>query len=229
MSIYTRQLPHLILLLALIAGVFFVLDDNMLAGRFFGLSTAAWLGLAIITPILHQVYVWLAWRSELTSQRITRRFGKDGFFYYAAGFTVFLVARLLTIVALAYSNRYTCPLPPVPAYTLGVALFIPALYLFYSVRKHFGFKRAYGIDHFDDSYRRLPFVRQGIFRLTGNAMYVFGFFVLWTPGLFFLSQAALLAAAFNHLYIWVHYYCTELPDIRHIYGQDFGKEYGKDL
>jgi hypothetical protein len=36
--------------------------------------------------------------------------------------------------------------------------------------------------------------------------------------LLLLSQAALLAALFNHLYIWVHYYSTELPDIRHIYG-----------
>jgi hypothetical protein len=28
-----------------------------------------------------------------------------------------------------------------------------------------------------------------------------------------------LAAAFNHIYIWVHFYFTELPDIRHIYSE----------
>ena len=93
-----------------------------------------------------------------------------------------------------------------------------SLYLLYSIRKYFGFKRAYGIDHFDESYRNLPFVREGIFRFTGNAMYVFGFLVLWIPGLILFSKAALLAALFNHIYIWVHYYYTELPDIRHIYG-----------
>jgi hypothetical protein len=41
---------------------------------------------------------------------------------------------------------------------------------------------------------------------------------LWVIGFAFLSKAVLLAAAFNHLYIWVHFYFTELPDIRHIYG-----------
>jgi len=29
---------------------------------------------------------------------------------------------------------------------------------------------------------------------------------------------ALLLAGFNHLYIWVHYYCTEKPDMERIYG-----------
>ena len=42
----------------------------------------------------------------------------------------------------------------------------------------------------------------------------------WILGLVFLSQAALLAAMFNHLYIWVHYYSTEKPDMRLIYGKD---------
>ena len=81
---------------------------------------------------------------------------------------------------------------------IAVVLLLPALYLFYSVRTYFGFKRAYGIDHFDASYRNMPFVKQGIFRFTSNAMYTFGFFLLWVPGFLFLSQAALLAALFNH-------------------------------
>jgi len=218
MSLYTRQLLHLVLLAALLAGVWICAQDGMLAGQLWGLPTAVWLAIAVVTPIIHQVYVWYVWRTELTTQGVSRRFGERGFFYYAMGFTVLFVGRLLTIIALAVSNRGTLAISPGAAYTLAFVLFIPALYLFYSVHKYFGFERAYGIDHFDDSYRALPFVRQGIFRFTSNAMYVFGFFILWTPGLMLLSQAALLAAAFNHLYIWVHYYCTELPDIRHIYG-----------
>jgi hypothetical protein len=42
--------------------------------------------------------------------------------------------------------------------------------------------------------------------------------ILWVPGLICFSKAALLAAAFNHIYIWIHYYTTELPDIRYLYG-----------
>jgi hypothetical protein len=48
-------------------------------------------------------------------------------------------------------------------------------------------------------------------------MYTFGFLILWSLALLSLSKAALIVAAFNHLYIWVHFYFTELPDIRHIY------------
>jgi hypothetical protein len=94
---------------------------------------------------------------------------------------------------------------------------IPAVYLFYSVKRYFGFKRAFGIDHFDTSYQTRPFVKEGIFRYTGNGMYTFGFFLLWIPGLWYASIAALWVALFNHLYIWVHYYSTELPDIKRIY------------
>ena len=35
---------------------------------------------------------------------------------------------------------------------------------------------------------------------------------------FGVSSLALVAAAFNHLYIWVHYWSTERPDMARIYG-----------
>jgi hypothetical protein len=49
-------------------------------------------------------------------------------------------------------------------------------------------------------------------------MYKFAFLFLWVIALVLLSRAALIVAAFSHLYIWVHYYFTELPDIQFIYG-----------
>ncbi|MCB0167803.1 MAG: hypothetical protein KDI79_26490, partial [Anaerolineae bacterium] len=60
--------------------------------------------------------------------------------------------------------------------------------------------------------------RKGIFRFTRNGMYTYGFLLLWVPALWYASLAALGVALFNHLYIWVHYYVTELPDIKRIYG-----------
>ncbi len=75
-----------------------------------------------------------------------------------------------------------------------------------------------GADHFDTAYRSKPLERRGIFRFTRNGMYTFGLLLVWLPGLYAASQAALLAAAFNHTYIWVHYLCTELPDMKRIYG-----------
>jgi hypothetical protein len=129
------------------------------------------------------------------------------------------MARPLSIILVALSNRDTLGLNPVVTFTLAVVLLIPWGYLEYSVRQYFGWDRAMGKDHFDIAYRTLPFVRQGMFRYTRNGMYTFGFLILWIIALVFLSQAALLVALFTHLYIWVHYYCTELPDMHTIYGK----------
>ena len=70
-----------------------------------------------------------------------------------------------------------------------------------------------------ESYRSSSFVRKGIFRFTRNGMYVYGFLLLWVPALWFASLAALAVALFNHLYIWVHYFATERPDMERIYGR----------
>jgi hypothetical protein len=143
--------------------------------------------------------------------------GSGGFTVYAVLFSILGIARVVVVFILAISNRDTLPLDPTTLKIIAVAAAIPAVYLFYSVKRYFGFERAFGADHFDDSYRSMPFVKEGIFRFTSNGMYLFGFFILWVPGLWYASIAALSVALFNHLYIWVHYYATELPDIRHIY------------
>jgi hypothetical protein len=91
----------------------------------------------------------------------------------------------------------------------------------YSFLKFFGAKRALGMDHFNpDLYRELPFVREGIFKWSSNAMYTYAFLALWVIGLIFESRAALLGALYNHLFIWAHYYFTELPDMQTIYGEN---------
>jgi hypothetical protein len=175
--------------------------------------------LAIIIPILHQVYVWFVWRTELHYSLISKWFRKNAFTIYATGFTILFVSRIFFIIALAISNRNSINFNPTISIILSILLLIPSLYLFYSIIKYFGFKRAFGIDHFDSSYGNKPFVRVGIFKFTDNAMYVYGFFIAWIPGVLMHSGAAILVALFSHIYIWIHYSCTELPDIRRIYGK----------
>lgn len=216
---FKGQAFHYLILAGLLAGVAALANNEVLAGQFLGIATRCWLLLAIAVPVIHQFYVWFVWRAELNFGLISRWFGKrPGFRYYSVGFSILFVLRLLTIITLALANRDSLTLNPAIAVMLAVGALLPALYLFYSVHRYFGIERAFGIDHFDDRYRTIPFVREGIFRFTTNGMYLFGFLVLWIPGLLLFSQAALLAALFNHIYIWVHYYCTELPDIRRIYG-----------
>jgi hypothetical protein len=219
MTMFKGQALHYFILAVLLIGVSAFANGGVLAGQFLGITTQYWLIIAIAVPIIHQFYVWFVWRAELHFSTISKWFGKrSGFRYYAVGFSILFVSRLLTIITLALANRNSLALNPRIAWILALVALLLALYLFYSVHQYFGVERAFGIDHFDDRYRTIPFVKEGIFRFSNNSMYLFGFFILWIPGLILFSKAALLAALFNHIYIWVHYYCTELPDIHSIYG-----------
>ena len=124
---------------------------------------------------------------------------------------------MIFITILAFSSRNTLAVPDVLVYLLAGIIIPPVIYLEYSVKKYFTIERAYGIDHFDKEFNK-PFVKKGIFRYTDNGMYIFGLMVLYLPGLLLFSEAALIVALFNHVYIWVHYYTTERPDMKTIYG-----------
>jgi len=192
MKLLKYQHWHFLTLSVLLMGMYFYVDGDasLLKGELWGIRTSTWFLLALLSPIIHQIYVLICWRLELFYNSISKSFGANGFKLYKT----------------------------VLAYTIAGIIFIPAAYLFYSVKKYFGIDRAFGIDHFQlEIFKNEPFIRQGIFKYTANGMYIFGFFILWIPGLLLLSKAALLVALFNHIYIWVHYYFTELPDIKIIY------------
>jgi Phospholipid methyltransferase len=213
-----KQMQHYIFLALLLTGVYLFARGDILAGQLWEVGTETWLWIAVLTPVLHQVVVALLWRAELHHHKMTDWFGERAFRVFQTIFGVLFIGRPITLILLGISNRNTLMLEPVIAYILATILFIPFAYTMYSVFHYFGIDRAYGIDHFDPSYRNKPFVKQGMFKYTDNAMYKFGFLSLWIIALVFLSKAALLVAAFSHLYIWVHFYFTELPDIRRIYG-----------
>ena len=88
----------------------------------------------------------------------------------------------------------------------------------YSVRRYFGMVRAAGADHFDARYRAMPLVDEGIFRFTKNGMYVYAFLLFWAIATGFDSMAALAVVAFSHVYIWIHFFATEKPDMNYLYG-----------
>lgn len=217
--IFEKQTLHYILLTILLGGIFAVsLNEDFLAGRFLGASASVWFYLAVGSAILHQVYVWFCWRTQLHYSLITRLFGRSGFTYYAAIFFILIISRIVLIIGLAVSSRNSLHFSHLVLNSLAFIISVPVIYLFYSVARYFGFKRALGIDHFDQSYRHRPLVRAGIHRFSSNAMYVFGLLILWIPGLLAASSPALLVALFSHIYIWVHYYSTEKPDMERIYG-----------
>lgn len=218
MKILEKQGYHLLSILVLISGVWFVARGDILEGAWLGISTTNWLILSILFPILHQIYVVILWRGELYYSWISKTLGERAFTAWAAGFMILFLTRPITIFALAIANRGTLALPlwiNIPL--IGICLGIVG-YMAYSFVKYFGVERALGMDHFQpEMYRDLPFVKEGIFRWSSNAMYTYAFLALWMIGLIFNSRAALLAALFNHIYIWAHYCFTEFPDMQYIY------------
>ena len=219
-KIFRHQIWHLFSLVIFIISIKLYVSNRpeIIDGAFWGLSTSSWFCLAIVIPIIHQIYVWLVWRLELYQKLFTKHYGLIiAFKFYAIGFSLLFISRLITIIILAYSNKETLHINPMLSYALALVITPPVIYLFYSVKKYFTIERAYGIDHFDENYNE-PYVKKGIFKYTDNGMYIFGLMILYLPGLLFLSEAALLVALFNHVYIWVHYFFTEKPDMVAIYG-----------
>jgi len=221
MKLFKYQLWHLLVLLVLVYVIYTYIsyDTTLLEGSLFEIDTKVWFTLAILIPIFHQVYVWFCWRLELIYNKISKTFGEKGFKLYKIGFVFLFASRLISIILLAFSNAETLNLEYLYAWAIAGILCFPSAYLFYSVKKYFGMDRAFGIDHFKpEIFKNEPFIKKGIFKYTSNGMYIFGFFILYIPGFVLLSKAALFVALFNHIYIWAHYYFTELPDIKVIYG-----------
>ena len=211
---------HFLSLIVLLLALYFYVDTDeaLLSGELWGISTFYWFLLAILSPIVHQIYVLICWRLELHYRSLSQLFGMNAFKIYKAVFACLILLRPITITLLAISNATTLAINPVVSCLLSAILLIPVAYLFYSIVAYFGMDRAFGIDHFyPKEYKNRPLVKKGIFKYTNNGMYLFGFLVLWMPGLLLTSKAALLVALFNHIYIWVHYYFTERPDMKVIY------------
>jgi len=179
--------------------------------------------LAVALPVVHQIIVWLVWRLTLGSPAgegpLTLR-------AYVVLFFIFFGGRFVTLFALAWVDRGSLGLPLAPRWLLTTLLLAVGLYAMYSVKRYFGLIRAAGADHFDPAYREMPLVSDGIFRFTSNGMYLYAFMLFWAIAVGLNSQAALIVAAFSHVYIWVHYYATEKPDMNYLCGPHSEAETG---
>jgi hypothetical protein len=148
--IFENQALHALLLAVLLAGAYLLTGINGFStGSLWGISTTGWFWLAIAIAVLHQVYVWFCWRTQLHLGLLTRRLGGRAFDVYAFFFSVIGLSRLLAVFGVAISNSHTLTFDLSALRVLAVLVLIPALYLMYSVRRYFTFRRAFGIDHFD--------------------------------------------------------------------------------
>ena len=206
-GIWTGQWLHSICLLPLLAVVWAV-------WTYLGEPFPIGFWTAVSFPIVHQVFVWLAWRLELLSSATSKTIGFGG---YITCFFLLFGGRFVSLFALAWMDRGSLHLQTLPRIVLTGIMTLLGVYAMYSVKRFFGMARAAGADHFDPRYRNMRFVREGIFRYTSNGMYVYAFLLFWAIAVGFNSSAALAVAAFSHAYIWVHFYATEKPDMDYSY------------
>ena len=210
---FKHQIWHLggTIVLFYIGFQFVDLSNN--TNTFLGINAFEWFFVAMMIPLVHQTYVWICWRSELCWKSISNTIGFKG---YVIIFFILIISRLSAIVLcfVDYGSLYK---PGWLAWILGLILFIPGVYTMYSVKKYFGFLRAAGADHFDPKYRNLPFERRGIFKWTPNAMYVFAIGIPFSFAVATGSQSMFIVAIYTYISIWLHYFCTEKPDIAVIY------------
>jgi protein-S-isoprenylcysteine O-methyltransferase Ste14 len=219
--IFARQWLHLLALVVLLAAATLALPWAGLGeGPVHVGETGWWLLLAIRLAVVHQVFVWFCWRTELHARLLSRLFGASAFTVYAVHFVILGGARLAAAVTVSWVDRGSLAPESVILKSAALLLLLPVAYLLWSIHRFFGARRAFGADHFDPAVRARPPVREGIFGWTPNAMYTFGFLALWAAALWWSSRAGLIAAAFNHLYIWVHWFATEEPDLRRMHAAD---------
>jgi hypothetical protein len=206
-GIWVGQSLHLSCLIALLTVVWLVWQT---LGEPF--SVTFWIAVAI--PVLHQVFVWLAWRFELLSSATSRAIGFRG---YVTCFFLLFGARFISLLTLAWMDRGALELQVIPRIVVTAILAALGIYAMYSAIRFFDLARAAGADHFHSRYRSLPLVNEGIFRFTSNGMYIYAFLLFWAIAIGFNSSATLGVAAFSHAYIWVHFFSTEKPDMDFLY------------
>lgn len=198
-----------------LAGLVLLLAIAAFAWASLGKSHPREFWIAVAFPILHQVWVWATWRLELRSSIVSQ---SVGFRAYLWVFFALFAGRFLTLAWLAVLDQGSLGLTSTIRAPLTLIFLLLGLYAMFSVVLYFGMSRAAGGDHFDNRFRDMPLVKEGIFRYARNGMYVYAFLLFWAIALGFNSAAALLVAAFSHAYIWVHYYATEKPDMVYLYG-----------
>lgn len=211
------HLAALVLLLAAVAGAFRL--PGVGQGSLWGVGSATWLAIAVGWTVAHQVWIVPVWRLQLENQWVTRRNARVGFGLYLVVFFIFLAGRLVLAILLGIANHATLPLPGWLGWLLAGVAALPTAFLGYSVVRFFGLARAAGGDHFLPAYREMPMASGGIYDYVDNGMYIFGMLVLWLPALLAGSMGGLVFAAFSHVYIWVHYYTLEKPDLQRIFGE----------
>ena len=80
-EVFKHQIGHAILLGVLLISINIIisLDLTFLSGKQFGMDTKNWMLIAILVPVIHQIYVLVCWRLEFHHKSLTKTFASSAF------------------------------------------------------------------------------------------------------------------------------------------------------
>ena len=146
---FENQIQQLVILAILFVSALSVYDLWMVPpGEWFGLSTKQWFLVAITSPVIHQIYVWLCWRGELYFKTLTKNFGDKAYSIFSIFFGILIFVRFFSIIAVCIADYQSLSLSSAVRYPLAFILHLPAIYAIYSVVRYFGVARVPGEGHF---------------------------------------------------------------------------------
>lgn len=182
------------------------------------LSCSEWIWISWIFAGIFQFWISFFWRFELYGGHVSRKMGPFGFQLYRAGYVVFGLLRFIPLVPIALTSPHTLNLPAwfsIPFLVVTIPL---SLWGVYCAAVYFGITRASGIDHFDPAWSRHNLEKRGIYKYVPNVMYTVVLLAIYHPGVVWQSAPALIGGGVHHAFVWIHYFCTEKPDMQEIYG-----------
>ena len=215
--LFEGQVRHIILLFGLVPGAIYLALPALDGTSWLGIPDYNWFYAVIIVAVVHQLVGWFVLRTQLVFSLFSRLFGKYDMVAWGSIFFPLILLRPILVIVLGLADAGSLDSFRSIQIVLGLILLLPVVYTGWSIERFFGVPRALGGDHFRQHYRELPLVNEGAFKYSSNAMYSFAFLAFWVIALLTGSRAALASALFQHAYIWVHWYCTEEPDMRVIY------------
>ena len=161
---FLRQGIHLsmLMLIAVISYAFASLELG--DGSWMGMSDRFLFWKGLVLAVIHQVVVWIIFRTQLRWAYLSKLFGRYDLLMWWTIFIPLLVLRPVVVFGLGMADQGTIGLPPVSGGIIGVILLVPAMHTFYSVTRYFGLVRALSGDHFRVRYRKMSLVQQGALR-----------------------------------------------------------------
>jgi hypothetical protein len=218
-KLFKNQGYHL-LIWVILGGVLYFESRQFVDGKsglVWGWSGFTWVVFSWVLAALHQGWIWFFWRMELYKKAISGRFGDRGFAMFRVGFGMLILTRLFTVIPISMATPDSLSMPH--WLSLGFIVITTPFIIWgmYCVVAYFGMTRAFGADHFFESYRGGTLERRGIFKYIPNSMYTVVLLALYHPGFLLNSRLGLITALAHHLFVWTHYFCTERPDMKEIY------------